>query len=129
MNSQNKITAMKINNELINDPDVITNLFNSYFTSVAHKFIQKPMDNNLNQDPIYNLSSNFLNLNNVLHFNLTSTNGVNKIIQSLKIKNSHGYDEITSRILKISAPCIIYPLTYVFNNVLRSGTFPDRMKY
>ena len=87
MNSQNKITSIKINNKLINDPDVIANSFNSYFTSVAHKFIHKPMDNNFNQDPIYNLSSQFLNLNTVLHFNPTSTNEVNKIIQSLKIKN------------------------------------------
>jgi len=39
------------------------------------------------------------------------------------------YDEITSRILKINAPSIISPLTYIFNNVLRSGIFPDRMKY
>ena len=78
---------MKINNKLTNDPDVMANSFNSYFTTVAHKFIQKPVDNNFNQDPIYNLSSNFLNLNTVLHFNPTSTNEVNKIIQSLKIKN------------------------------------------
>ena len=71
MNSQNKITSIKINNKLINCPDVIANSFNYYFTSVAHKFIQKPMDNNFNQDPIYNLSSKFLNLNTVLHFNPT----------------------------------------------------------
>jgi len=69
MNSQNKMTSMKINNKLINDPDVIANSFNSYFTLVAHKFIQKPMDNNFNQDPVYNLSSKFLNLNTILHFN------------------------------------------------------------
>ena len=129
MNIQNKITSIKINTKLINDPDVIANSFNSYFTSVAHKFIQKPMDNNFNQDPICNLSSKFLNLNTILHFNPTSTNKANKIIQSLKIKNSHEYDEITPRILKISAPSIISPLTYIFNNVLHSGIFPHRMKY
>ena len=87
------------------------------------------MDINFNQDPIHNLSSKFLNLNTVLHFNPTSTNEVNKIIQSLKIKNSHGYDEITSRILKISAPSIISPLSYIFNNAFGSGIFPDRTKY
>ena len=81
-NSQNKITSMKINIKLINDPDVIANSFNSYFSSVAHKFIQKPMNNNFIQDPLYNLSLNSLNLNTLLHFNPTSTNEVNKIIQS-----------------------------------------------
>jgi hypothetical protein len=54
---------------------------------------------------------------------------INKIIQSLKTKDSHGYDEISSRILKISAPCILSPLTYIFNKVLYSGIFPDRMKF
>ena len=87
------------------------------------------MNNNFIQDPLYNLSLNSLKLNTLLHFNPTSTNEVNKIIQSLKSKHSHGYKEITSRILKISAPCIISPLTYIFNDVLHSGIFPDRMKY
>jgi len=121
--------AISGNNKFINDPDVIANSFNFYFFSVAHKFIQKPMNNNFIQDPLYNLSLNSLNLNTLLHFNPTSTNEVNKIIHSLKSKNSHGYEEITLRVLKISAPCIISPLIYIFNNVLHSGIFPDRMKY
>ena len=52
-----------------------------------------------------------------------------KIIQSLHNKNSSGYDEITSKIIKASAVCILSPLTHIFNNALRSGIFPDRMKY
>ena len=87
------------------------------------------MNNNFIQEPLYNLSLNSLNLNTLLHFNPTSTYEVIKIIHSLKSKNSHGYEEIMSRILKINAPHIISPLMNIFNNVLRSGIFPDRMKY
>jgi len=47
----------------------------------------------------------------------------------LKNKTSHGYDEISDKILKASAPFILSPLTYIFNKVLSSGIFPDRLKY
>jgi hypothetical protein len=35
-----------------------------------------------------------------------------KIIKSLTTKRSHGYDEISVEVLKISSPFIIFPLTY-----------------
>jgi hypothetical protein len=40
-----------------------------------------------------------------------------------------GYDEISTRILKLSAPYIISPLTYICSAILNSGIFPDRLKY
>jgi len=54
---------------------------------------------------------------------------INKIINSQKNKISRGYDEISDKILKASAPFIISPLTYIFNKVLVTGVFPDRLKY
>jgi Notch-like protein len=58
-----------------------------------------------------------------------STHEIEKIIKSLKCKNTVGYDEISAHILKLSRPYIISPLTYIFNAVLNTGTFPDRLKY
>jgi hypothetical protein len=52
-----------------------------------------------------------------------------KIIQLLTPKNSHGFDEISNRILKISAPFIASPLTYILNKAPLNGIFPDRMKF
>jgi len=49
-------------------------------------------------------------------WNYATTYKTDKIIKSLKTKNSYGYDEIPTRILKLSAPLIISPLTYVCNN-------------
>ena len=48
---------------------------------------------------------------------------------SLKAKGSHGYDGITTKILKISAPFISCPLSYIFNKSMISGIFPTRLKY
>jgi hypothetical protein len=58
-----------------------------------------------------------------------STYEIEKIIKSLKTKNTAGYDEISNRIIKLSAPFIISPLTYICNAVLSTGVFPDRLKY
>jgi hypothetical protein len=53
---------------------------------------------------------------------------IEKIINSLKCKNSYGYDEISSRILKASTHYVLSPLTYIFNKILSTGIFPDRLK-
>jgi hypothetical protein len=47
----------------------------------------------------------------------------------MKLKDSHGYDEISTRILKMSAPHILSLLTYIFNKILSTGIFPDRLKF
>jgi hypothetical protein len=54
---------------------------------------------------------------------------IGKIINSLKCRDSYGYDEISSRILRISAPYVLSPLTYIFNTILPTGTFPERLKF
>jgi hypothetical protein len=59
----------------------------------------------------------------------TTTHEIDKIIRSLKTKDSHGYDGISTRILKLSASYIVSPLTYIANRILSSGNFPDRLKY
>ena len=59
----------------------------------------------------------------------TTTHEIKKIINSLKNKTSYGYDEISDKILNVSAPFILSPLSYMFNKVFSSGTFPDRLKY
>jgi hypothetical protein len=58
-----------------------------------------------------------------------STHEIEKIIKFLKSKNSGGYNEISTQILKLSAPYNISPLTYICNAILNSGIFPDRLKY
>jgi hypothetical protein len=59
----------------------------------------------------------------------TTTHEIDKIIHSLKSKDSHGYDGVSNTILKLSAPYIVSPLTFIANRILSSGIFPDRLKY
>jgi hypothetical protein len=58
-----------------------------------------------------------------------TTYEIEKIIKELKNKNSCRYEEVTVKILKISSPFIISPLTYLCNRMLTTGTFPDRLKF
>ena len=53
----------------------------------------------------------------------------NKIIDSLKDKNSSGYDEITTKIIKINKPFIISPLINICNKMLAQGIYPERLKF
>ena len=64
-----------------------------------------------------------------IKFKNTSLKETEKIINSLKIKESSGYDEVSTKILKISAPFISSPLSYICNKSMLSGTFPTRLIY
>ena len=46
------------------------------------------------------------------------------VVKSLKPKGSHGYGAIPTKILKLSVPYILSPLTYVCNLMISTGTFP-----
>jgi hypothetical protein len=46
---------------------------------------------------------------------------INKTIDSLKDKNSSGYDEISAKIIKRSKPFIIPPLINICNKILAQG--------
>jgi hypothetical protein len=52
----------------------------------------------------------------------TTPKEIEKIIKSLKSKNSYG-DEILMKILQVNTPIITAPLTYIYNKSLSSGIF------
>jgi hypothetical protein len=51
------------------------------------------------------------------------------IIRSIQTKNSSSYDEISTKLLKISANHTCSPLIYICNTSVLTGIFPDRLKY
>jgi len=123
-----KITSIHLNNELVKDPTITANSFNSFFSTIIHSLSSESPDNEGIRKLLRKHTPETLELTEPFHFKPTKTNEIDKIIRSLKNRNSHGYDEASSKILKISAPYIIPPLTYIFNQILRAGIFPDRMK-
>jgi hypothetical protein len=59
----------------------------------------------------------------------TSTKEIEQIIKFLKIKNSYGYVELSTKTLKLSGPFISSPINYLCNKLLFQGIFSDRLKY
>jgi len=124
---------MNIKDKPSQNPLAITNAFNSYFSSVAEDLLNKNFtganSTNNNNDPLAFIHRNFSQLQSSVYLKKTTTHEINKIIHSLKCKDSYGYDEISTRILKIIAPYILSPLTYIFNKILSTSVFPDRLKF
>lgn len=110
----------------------IANAFNTYFVSMADNLLKKNFFKTATintDDPMRYLRQNFKQYRSQIKLYNTNTYEINKIINSQKNKTSHGYDGISDKILKASAPFIISPLTYIFNKILSTGVFPDRLKY
>jgi hypothetical protein len=77
----------------------------------------------------YNSPENINKLFPNMKYKSISTQEIEKIIKPLKSKTAYGYDGVSTRILKWSAPYISAPLMYIFNKELEKGVYPTRLKY
>ena len=129
------LTGVKTKNEDVHQPNIsgntnynlqtIPDSFNNYFLSMMGKNHSAFKKNNNFVDYLCLICNEpFPNIK----YQYTSTKETEKIISSLKSKNSHGYDEISVNILKFSSPYISSPLSH-FSKMLSSGIFPERLKY
>ena len=99
-------------------------------------FAQNVHENNHNinalfnqENPISYLSRAFNQPFPTINFKCVSSTEIEDITKSLKIKISHVYDVISTKILKLSIYYISSPLTYICNRMLSSGIFPTRLKF
>ena len=123
--------SLRIDNKEITQQDTIANIFNRYCLSIPeslnsgnnkHTNIKEP-------NPISYPINSFHRPFPKMSWLYASTYEIEKMIKSIRSKNTAGYDEISTRILKLCAPYIISPLTYICNAILNTGMFPDRLKY
>ncbi|GFG35144.1 hypothetical protein Cfor_09631 [Coptotermes formosanus] len=124
------IQSPVVDNEVIINQNKIANTLNSYFLSIADT-INSDNNKHINasiSNLITYLQNNFRSFTKI-NWQYASTYELEKIIKSLKTKNSSGYDEVSNRIIKLSSPFIISPLTCICNAILSTGVFPDRLKY
>ena len=68
--------------------------------------------------------------NSVLEFQFEKVDiqTVRKILKELKKKTSHGWDEISSEILKMGADALAEPLTAIINHSIETSKFPTSWK-
>jgi hypothetical protein len=152
---RNEIQVLLVEDKKITNQQTITEIFNEYFISIANN-INRQSINNLTNDNNNNTENhiNRQSINNSINdsdgnmdshirfmeqafnkpylsmeYKFVTTREIERIVKFLKTKSSYGYDEISTKILKISSPFITSPLPYICNKMLFWGVFSDRLKY
>jgi hypothetical protein len=136
------IQERNVDGDSTDNPQVIASVFNEYVLSVAENSL--PQDSNINSNNnagISDIKSKHGNTSNSspAHYlahafdnpfpKISTTKEIENIIKSLKPKNKCGYDEISTKLLKISSTYITLPLNHVCSTSFLSGIFPQCLKY
>jgi hypothetical protein len=129
----NNISSININGTLSNNGQIIAKAFNNYFISVAQNILLDNLNSNnepfKNDNPLAYLLKAFNQSFSNIKLKFTSSKEIEDITNSLTTKYSHGYDGISTKVLKLSIPYILSPLTYICNRMLFTGIFPTRLKF
>ena len=122
--NENEIKKLVVQGRSITDKSEIVKAFNSFFVNIGPSLSDR-IDKQGKKPYSYYLKKNISSQFNFSHIDET---GVLKIIKSLKNKTSSGPDGISLKFMKNIAPAIIRPLTFLINNSIVSGIFPDQLK-
>jgi len=114
------ITSINVNGNLSFNGQIIAETFNKYFVSVAQNIHGNKHNVNAlsnHESPISYLCRAFNQPFPTTNLKCVSSKETEDITKSLKIKNSHEYDEILTKILKSSIYYISSPLIYICNRI------------
>ena len=115
----NNIKSLKINDHVVYNQISIANEFNNYFLNLAGCIGNKRINEKEEEaSPQQNLFKYFNQPFKDISWPYTSAKEINKMTDSLKDKNSSGYDETSTKIIKISKPFIISPSINICNKSL-----------
>ncbi|XP_071956846.1 uncharacterized protein [Antedon mediterranea] len=111
-----------INSNNVSDTTLIANAFNNFFINVASGL---GPDTNENIDPcVYTNQTNLRDFN----FQEIKEEHVLSELSNIIPGKSAGPDGIDGRLLRLTAPVIARPLTYILNLSVTSSTFPSLWK-
>ncbi len=117
-------TSFDINDELVSDPQIISNHFNSHFVNIGSKLAAQIHSNVNFKDFLNNIRSPV----DSLFFTPTDSDEIIKLCLALKSNASSGHDEIKPEVVKFVRTLIAHPLTHIFNLSLSSGVVPSQLK-
>ena len=120
----NPINEIRINNRIYTKTKDICEKFNDFFVNIGPTLALEI------KTPRGKRSSDYLNkvFTSKFHFDLIDENETDKIIKSLKSKDSAGHDGLSIKLLKLIGPILVKSLTLIINQSLITGIFPDQLK-
>lgn len=126
--NETNINFMTHNGTSSDDPNEIANMYNDFITNISNTLIDKNLRGTLEASHLIDFVHSKNPMNIKFTFNRISDEEVLDLLSKLNINKSAGTDNIGPKILKISAPVIFKPITYIINLSIATCTFPDRMK-
>ena len=112
------------NNQNITGKERILNCFNEHFTSVGRMLVSNLRPTNVSY-------TSYLTTPCQVNFNFRTVDRrhVEEIIDhKIKNKSSTGHDGISTKLLKHLKEIISEPITFIINQAITSGSFPDSLK-
>ena len=119
------IPYISVNGLKTYNPSRIANAFGTFYSNLGKDLASKilrstnTIDHYLNKIP--------RNLNSLL-MQPTTVSEIEKKIQQLPNKTSHGHDGISNKLLKDLSKSIAFLLCLIFNESITEGKFPSQMK-
>ena len=114
---------MAFGNDKITCKKSIANTFNSFFLDSVSQILKNiPSTDKTFETYLPNPMKNSLFIDFVEPYDIQIA------INEFKPKTSSGFDEISCKLLKLSAPYIIKPLVHIINTSFASGIVPDATK-
>lgn len=125
VNKKNISDEILVNGVRENNKYIISNAFAKHYSTVGKILADRIEAKGNIKDPMQNL---FNRIQHNCFLFPTTQQEIEKLVKNLKIKNSHGYDNISNRMLKKIYPSIIEALVIIFNKSMQTGEFPNNMK-
>ena len=111
------IPPLPVNDKIISNFSEKDNLFNKFFGSQCN-----PLENNSSL-PLF-----CLNTEKSLSSLEISESEIHAIIKNIDSNESHGWDNLSIKMIKLCGESITYPLKLIFEALLQEGTFPSCWK-
>ena len=118
----NKITQLDTGDTVNNDPIEVSNILNTHFSKIGPSFASEIKDTSSNFTDYITPAEHIFNLAKV------SCQEVFNFIQKIPSNKASGLDNMSARLLKEVSPIVTRSLTFIINQSITTGVFPNAWK-
>ena len=134
---RNNVTLQQ-NGKIINDPSIVSNIFNNYFRTVAMEIgNESPLSEEESLDEIFQIYEDHNSVKNIhsnkqqdisFNFNEVTVSKVRSLIQEIDHRKACGFDNMPPKLLKSAANELAPAVTTLVNKSVSMSHFPCELK-